>query len=87
MSQIVKTRITKPMSNHFKLLFSRLVIYLETTFISNILLLNHYGQVLFINFRAETVQPTKSYRRFKASWFRNIMVFSQGQLDQQKVPD
>ena len=65
MSQIVKTRITKPMTNHFKFLFSRLVIHLETTFTSNILFLNHYGQVLFINFRAETVQTTKSYRYSK----------------------
>ena len=65
MSQIVKTRLTKTMSNHFKFLFSRLIIHLETTFTSKILFLNHYGQVLFINFRTENVQTPKNYRHFK----------------------
>ena len=40
-------------------LVNRLKTDLKTTFVSKILFLKHYGQVLFINFRAEAAQlPT-----------------------------
>ena len=60
-SQIFKFKLTKPISKNIKprklrIIFQK-VIHLKTTFASKILFLKHYGQVLFIHFRAEAAQP------------------------------
>ena len=62
MSQIAKTKLTKTMNKHMKFMetesfSSRLIIDLKITFVSKILFLKLYREVLFINFRVEAVQP------------------------------
>ena len=60
-SQIVKFKLTKTMSKNIKLRKLRIifqkVIHLKTTVASKIFFLKHYGQVLFIHFRAVAAQP------------------------------
>ena len=56
MSQIVKTRLTKTMSKNMKFCT------LGVIFASKILFLKRYGQVLFINVRAEAAKPATLVR-------------------------
>ena len=71
MSQIVKTKLTKTTSEHMKRCKLRIIFQtnnkLKNYFRFKVLFLKHYGQVSFINFRAEAAQPPTLVRPINIS--------------------
>ena len=66
MSQVVKIKLTKTMSKHMKFCKLRVIFQtnnrLKNYFRFKDFVPKHYGQVLFINFRAVAAQPLKLVR-------------------------